>query len=59
MNLHNLLINLMIKNVYVLKIVVKMKMNKIIYGHNRTMKSYAYKALINVQKENILNKMIH
>ena len=47
------------KSVYVLNLVVKMKMNKIIYGYNRTMKSYAYKALINVQKENILNKMVH
>lgn len=59
MILHNLLINLMNKSVYVLNLVVKMKMNKIIYGYNRTMKSYAYKALINVQKENTLNMMTH
>ena len=59
MNPHNLLISLMNKSVYVLKIVAKMKINKIIYGHNRTMKSCAYKVLINVQKENTLNKTIH
>ena len=59
MTQHNLLINLTKKNVYVLKTVVKIKMIKYIYGHNKTMKKYVYKVLINVQKENILNMMIH
>ena len=59
MNPHNLLINLMNINVYVLKIVAKMKINKIIYGHIKMTKNYVYKVLTNVQKENILNKMIH